>query len=120
MHNKYKRMIGLMLEKEESAKKNMVKNKNDNKLSAEVWFLYILRCKDGSLYTGITKDLERRFKMHTEGRASRYTRTRRPLKLVYKEVCQSHTQALVRECQIKEFSKEKKEKLATSHIFISE
>jgi putative endonuclease len=116
MHPKYKRMIGVMLEKEKSEKKKKRKNKKNTDNLDEAWFLYILRCKDGSLYTGITKDLERRFKMHNDGKASKYTRTRRPLKLVYKETCQSHTQALVRECQIKEFSKDKKEKLTASYI----
>ncbi|OGW85992.1 MAG: hypothetical protein A3C35_07420 [Omnitrophica bacterium RIFCSPHIGHO2_02_FULL_46_11] len=77
----------------------------------DAWFLYILRCKDGSLYTGITKDLERRFKMHTTGKASHYTRTRRPLEMLYREPCGTRTQALVRECFVKSFSKKKKEKL---------
>ena len=74
----------------------------------EKWFLYILKCADHSLYTGITNNLERRFKMHTEGRAARYTRTRRPLAIVYQEPCKTRTEALVRECFIKALPKTKK------------
>lgn len=102
MHKKYKRMINMMLEREELSKK--IKTK-------ENWSLYILRCSDGSLYTGITKDLERRLKMHNDGKASRYTRTRRPVELAYQENCGTHAQALVRECKIKTFPKEKKQGL---------
>ena len=74
----------------------------------EKWFLYILKCADQSLYTGITKDLKRRFRMHTEGKAARYTRPRRPLEMVYRETCRSRTEALTRECTIKALSKSKK------------
>ena len=55
------------------------------KRAAEVWFVYVLRCADGSLYTGITKDLTRRTQQHNDGAASRYTGSRRPVKLVYQE-----------------------------------
>ena len=55
------------------------------KRAAEIWFVYILRCVDGTLYTGITKDLARRCQQHNDGAASRYTRSRRPVKLVYQE-----------------------------------
>ena len=75
------------------------------------WFLYILRCKDRSLYTGITKDIERRLKMHNDGKGSRYTRTRRPVRLVYQETFSSRTPALVRECALKALPKKKKEAL---------
>ncbi len=79
------------------------------------WELYILKCRDGSFYTGITTDLERRFKMHQDGKASRYTRTRRPVEVLYHEKCGSRTQALVRECAVKEFSRKKKEELIASN-----
>lgn len=108
MDQKYKRMLRVMLEKEKSPIKRKTRG---NRSLKESWFLYILRCNDGSLYTGIAKELERRFKMHNDGKASRYTRIRRPVKLVYHEVCSSRAQALVRECEIKEFSKKKKESL---------
>ncbi|MBI4388417.1 MAG: GIY-YIG nuclease family protein [Candidatus Omnitrophica bacterium] len=85
-----------------------IKEKKCAKKRSEKWFLYILKCCDKSLYTGITKDLARRFKMHSEGKAARYTRTRRPVEMVYQEVCKTRTQALVRECFIKALPKSKK------------
>jgi putative endonuclease len=78
------------------------------------WFLYILRCRNNTFYTGVTKDLERRLKMHNDGKASRYTRARRPVKMIYQEHCAGHAQALVRECQVKELSRKEKEKLIKS------
>ncbi|MBI3999161.1 MAG: GIY-YIG nuclease family protein [Candidatus Omnitrophica bacterium] len=77
----------------------------------EKWFLYILECKGGSLYTGITKDLTRRLKMHNSGQASHYTSARRPVKLLYQESCAGRVQALVRECEVKSFSRHEKEEL---------
>ena len=85
-----------------------VKGKNSPKKRHEKWFLYILKCSDLSLYTGITKDLMRRFKMHSDGKAARYTRTRRPLEVVYQEACKSRTEALIRECLVKALPKSKK------------
>jgi len=82
------------------------------KLRREDWFLYLLKCRDGSFYTGITNNLERRFALHNAGRASRYTRTRRPVQLVYRETCSGRTDALVRECAVKAYSRKQKEKLA--------
>lgn len=73
-----------------------------------VWHLYILRCKDGSLYTGITTDVEKRLEMHRSGKGAKYTRGRAPLELVYREECGDHSAALKRELEIKAFSKEKK------------
>ena len=96
-----------MEEKERAAKKKRGRRKR----AQGNWLLYILRCKDKTLYTGVTNNLERRLKMHGVGKASRYTRTRRPLKLVYQEKCGSRTQALVRECKVKAFPKKKKEQL---------
>ncbi len=72
------------------------------------WFLYILECNDGTLYTGITKDLSRRMEQHNTGRASKYTRVRRPVRLVYQEACRSRTHALIRECEVKELPRHKK------------
>ncbi len=102
MKPKYKRMISLMQGKEKSLGQNQTK---------EEWFLYILQCQDGSFYTGVTNDLQRRLKMHNDGRASRYTRSRRPVKLLYQEVYASRAQVLVREYAIKALSRERKEKL---------
>ena len=75
------------------------------------WFLYMLRCKDGTFYTGITNDLDRRLKKHNAGKGARYTRARRPVKIIYRETLKSRTQALVRECAVKAFSRKTKEAL---------
>ena len=58
------------------------------------WLVYILRCRDGSLYTGITNDLDRRLKAHAAGKASRYTRSRLPVELAYSEPQPSNSAAL--------------------------
>ncbi len=73
------------------------------------WILYILRCNDGSFYTGITNDLARRFNQHRDGRASRYTRSRRPVRMVYGELCASRSHALRRESAVKALSRKEKE-----------
>lgn len=65
------------------------------------WFLYIVECRDGSLYTGITNDIERRLKQHNEGTAARYTRSRRPVRLRYREACESRSAALLREFSVR-------------------
>ena len=98
MSDRYRRMLDGMQSKEDRAPKKR----------REKWFLYILKCADQSLYTGITKDPERRFKMHAEGRAARYTRTRRPLEMVYQEACRSRVEALTRECAVKRLPKPRK------------
>ena len=75
------------------------------------WFVYILRCADDTLYTGITKDLTRRCDQHNAGTASRYTRSRLPVELVYEELQPSRSLALKRELAIKALSRQKKELL---------
>ena len=77
----------------------------------EPWFLYIVRCADGTLYTGITNNLERRCKMHNEGKGARYTRPRRPVELIYQEMLKSRTAALVRECAVKALPRKSKQAL---------
>lgn len=78
------------------------------------WYLYILRCKDGSLYTGITTDVEKRLELHRSGKGAKYTRGRSPLELVYSEECGDHSTALKRELQIKALPREEKLKLIES------
>ena len=78
------------------------------------WVLYILRCKDGTLYTGITDDLERRLKAHREGKGAKYTRGRSPLTLCYMESCENHSQALRRECAVKRLPRAQKEALCAT------
>jgi len=82
----------------------MVNNKN--------WFVYMLRCADQSLYTGVTTDLERRLKEHNAVKSvTRYTRARQPVSLVYHEVVSSRTLACKREAQIKKLTRAQKEVL---------
>lgn len=76
-----------------------------------IWYLYILRCGDGSLYTGITTDVSRRFAAHCHGEGAKYTRGRGPLELVYRETCGTHSAALKRELEIKALSRQEKQEL---------
>lgn len=79
-----------------------------------MWCLYILRLSDDSLYTGITKDLERRIEEHKEGVGSKYVRSRLPCKVVYTEELETRSDALKREAEIKRWSKERKEEFISS------
>ena len=79
------------------------------------WHLYILRCGDGTLYTGITTDVEKRFETHQSGKGAKYTRGRGPLELVYRETCGSHSEALKREWEVKRFSREQKQALIAEY-----
>ena len=72
------------------------------------WTVYLLRCGDGTLYCGITNDLQNRLEMHRSGKGAKYTRGRGPLELVYTEGCQDKSAALKRERQIKALPREKK------------
>ena len=76
-----------------------------------MWYLYILRCGDGSLYTGITTDVEKRLEAHRSGKGAKYTRGRGPLELVYSQECGDHSAALRREIEIKALSREEKLKM---------
>jgi predicted GIY-YIG superfamily endonuclease len=78
-------------------------------------FVYLLRCADGSLYTGIAKDLEKRLALHRGGRASRYTRGRLPVELVWSCEVDSWSAALREELRIKALSRRRKEALLESH-----
>ena len=77
-------------------------------MTEKTWFLYILRCGDGTLYTGITTDVQARFAQHQAGKGAKYTRGRAPLELVYQEQCPDHSQALKREHAIKQLPRRKK------------
>ena len=80
------------------------------------WVVYMLECKDGSLYTGITDRLTHRLEAHRAGRGAKYTRGRGPLILRYLEDCDNHSTALKRECAIKKLTK--KEKVSVKSIGI--
>jgi UV DNA damage endonuclease len=77
--------------------------------TTDAWFLYILRCADGSLYTGITNDVLRRCKQHNAGTAARYTRSRLPVELVYQEPQANRSEALKRELAVKRMTRANKE-----------
>lgn len=78
---------------------------------ASDWFVYVLRCADGTLYTGVTTDVRRRCKQHNDGTASRYTSSRRPARAVCREAWPDRSAALKREAAIKALSRPQKEAL---------
>lgn len=79
------------------------------------WFIYILRCSDNSLYTGVTTDCERRLHEHNHTRrGARYTRARRPVTLVYRETAPCRASAQRREAEIKSLSSSAKQRLITT------
>ena len=77
----------------------------------EKWYVYILECADGSLYTGITTNLERRLAAHNMGKGAKYTKSRRPVRLCYREEGFTHSQALKRELEIKAMERKEKQSL---------
>ena len=75
-----------------------------------IWYVYIIECKDNSLYTGITNNLNKRLEVHNSGKGAKYTKTRLPVKLVYKEIYRTKEDSLKREREIKKLKR--REKLA--------
>ena len=74
------------------------------------WFVYILKCRDNTLYTGITNNVEKRLLAHQEGRGAKYTKGRGPFKVVYKKKFKTRSEATIKELEIKKLnSKEKRE-----------
>ncbi len=100
MSSKYKKMLDGM-----ASSKMKVASPEEN------WFVYILTCSDGSFYTGVTNNLDKRFKCHQGGRGARYTRTRLPVTLSYSEDCKNRSEALIREYKVKRLPKKKKAEL---------
>lgn len=91
-----------------------------------MWYVYVLLCEDGSLrpsgrklslYTGSTNNLEKRFSEHKSGKGSRYTRSHKPIKLIYQEKLATQSEALKRESEIKSWSRERKIKTLNLTIF---
>jgi len=78
------------------------------------WFVYMLECADGSLYTGVSNDLARRVETHNAGKGAKYTRSRLPVKLVYTETAPDRGEALKKEIKMKQLSREEKLALLTS------
>ncbi|VAW63606.1 COG2827: putative endonuclease containing a URI domain [hydrothermal vent metagenome] len=81
---------------------------------ASDWYVYLLHCADGTYYTGITTDLKRRLHEHNcdDKKAAKYTRARRPLKMVYFELCESRSDAGSREYELRKLPKHEKVSLA--------
>jgi predicted GIY-YIG superfamily endonuclease len=76
--------------------------------TAADWFVYMLECADGSLYTGIARDLDARVRIHNDGTGAKYTRGRLPVKLIYSETTDSRSSALRREHEIKQLPRQSK------------
>jgi putative endonuclease len=76
------------------------------------WFVYVLRCADGTLYTGVTTDVSRRVREHNAAKGgARYTRARQPVSLIHHEECETRSAALIREASIKKLSRAEKLRL---------
>lgn len=80
-----------------------------------MFYVYILKCGDGSFYCGYTNDIEKRLEKHKSGKGAKYTRSRLPLEIVYVENFDNKSDALKRECEIKKLSRIKKEKLVENY-----
>ena len=85
-------------------------------MTEKAWYVYVLRCGDGTLYTGVTTDVQARLKTHRSGKGAKYTRGRLPLELVYEEVCEGKSQALKRELAIKALTREEKETMIKNRL----
>ena len=75
------------------------------------WFVYMIKCDDNTIYTGISNNLKKRLNTHANGFGSKYVRARLPFRLIYKEECQSRSNAIKREIEIKKLNKKNKELL---------
>lgn len=84
-----------------------------------MYFIYIVKCKDETYYTGYTTNIEKRIKAHNEGKGAKYTRSRLPVKLVYWEQYEEKTQALKREYAIKQLTRKQKQQLIRRSIDVS-
>lgn len=81
-----------------------------------MYYVYMLKCADGSLYTGYTNDLQKRVGVHNSGRGAKYTKSRLPVRLVYSEEHESKSSALKREAEIKKLTRAQKEKLIKNQL----
>ena len=84
------------------------------------WYVYMVRCRDNSLYTGCTNDLSRRLAVHNAGKGAKYTKSRLPVLLVYQEKCEDKSAALKREWAIKTLTKTEKEDLCNGQLTIAD
>ena len=81
-----------------------------------LWVVYILKCADGSLYTGVTNNLKKRVLAHQEGKGAKYTKGRLPLKVIYHEKLPNRSEALKREIVIKQLNRLEKLKLISDKV----
>ena len=96
-----------------AANKNVVKlgeTTNERKMTVGCW-VYILRCADNTLYTGVAADVEKRAGQHNSGQGAKYTRGRGPVTVVYRELCPDRSAALRREASIKKLTRQQKNEL---------
>lgn len=106
----------LLIEPKWAANKKVVLNAIKDSLSPVApYYVYILRCGDGSLYTGSTNDVKRRFNNHATGKGCKYTKSHQPVELVYVEECKSKRMALQREYAVKQLSREEKLRLVETN-----
>jgi putative endonuclease len=77
--------------------------------SSDPWYLYIVRCSDGTLYTGIAKNVTQRIEAHNQGKGAKYTRTRGPVTILFQETLSDYSSALKREYQVKRLGRKGKE-----------
>ncbi|MDH5407081.1 MAG: GIY-YIG nuclease family protein [Gammaproteobacteria bacterium] len=86
-----------------------------------MWYVYILRCADNSLYAGVTTEPQRRLQEHNVDNklGARYTRARRPVEMVYQEECGSRSEACQRESEIKKMTRTAKEQLVSSFVAVA-
>lgn len=83
-----------------------------------MWFVYIILCMDGSFYTGCSNDVQKRFFDHKNGKGGRYTRSHKPVKVIYQENLPTHSEALKREREIKSWTREKKIRILKLDLLI--
>jgi putative endonuclease len=81
-----------------------------------VWWVYIIRCRFGTLYTGVTRDLERRLRQHADGTGAKYLRGRAPLTLMFRQRVPNKSTALVLERRIKRLSRDEKQRLIRAKV----
>ena len=84
------------------------------------WYVYMLRCVDGSLYTGCTDNVARRLAVHQSGRGAKYTRSRLPVELVYQEIVADRSAALKREAAMKRLTRQEKLTLISAFVEMEE
>lgn len=91
-----------------------------NGTAMKPWYVYMIRCSDASLYTGVTTDIARRFKEHQESKkGSKYARAKIPLRVVYQETHKSRSEAQIREAQLKKLDKKEKELLVKNQTKVT-